>query len=429
MKVKICNLGVIKEAEIELRPLTVFIGPNNTGKSWLAYTLAAVLGSYGWERYLSAYIADDGPEAYPPLEEAIKQVIAEGNARIDLVQFARDYGVTCINRVAALAHTWLPQFLGTQYAHLEHVQMQLELDRVWKRFLQQIMGMKVEGSLGVGEQRGEGFLRCLKERDDPAVFFYTVAGLNPLDKIPAQVVRDFLVSSTLPILREALFTGIRIFPTERPTYVSLPVYRSHPDGDGVGRLEQGTPLSEPVNSLLWLMLEARNSDLLVRRETAKNMPAIKQYIDLSELLQREILAGVLDFSEPDLTGWRRLIFALDRGNVLDMPVVSSMVKELAPLVIYLRYLAEPNELLVIDEPEMNLHPEAQARMMEFLVMLVNAGLPVLVTTHSPYFVDHLVNLMKAAEHADQEAIREKFLLGRSEAFIPKEQVSVYLFEK
>ena len=37
-------------------------------------------------------------------------------------------------------------------------------------------------------------------------------------------------------------------------------------------------------------------------------------------------------------------------------------------------------MIVIDEPEMNLHPEAQAQLMELLTMLVNCGLNVLITT-------------------------------------------------
>ena len=32
MKVSVRNLGVIKEAQIDLKPLTVFIRPNNAGK-------------------------------------------------------------------------------------------------------------------------------------------------------------------------------------------------------------------------------------------------------------------------------------------------------------------------------------------------------------------------------------------------------------
>jgi predicted ATPase len=61
-------------------------------------------------------------------------------------------------------------------------------------------------------------------------------------------------------------------------------------------------------------------------------------------------------------------------------------------------------------------------------MLVNAGLHVLITTHSPYIVDHLANLMQAAKHDDPDSIKENFYLDRTEAFISQEKVSVYLFK-
>jgi predicted ATPase len=109
-------------------------------------------------------------------------------------------------------------------------------------------------------------------------------------------------------------------------------------------------------------------------------------------------------------------------------MTSSMIKELTPLVLYLRYLAIPDELLVIDEPEMNLHPEAQAKLIEFLAMLVNAGLNVLITTHSPYIIDHLTNLIKAAKQEDHAAISGKFFLKNQEAFISQKYISVYLIE-
>ena len=35
MRITVHNLGVLKEATIDLKPLTVFIGPNNSGKTWL----------------------------------------------------------------------------------------------------------------------------------------------------------------------------------------------------------------------------------------------------------------------------------------------------------------------------------------------------------------------------------------------------------
>ena len=62
-------------------------------------------------------------------------------------------------------------------------------------------------------------------------------------------------------------------------------------------------------------------------------------------------------------------------------------------------------------------------------MLVDAGLNILVTTHSPYLVDHLTNLSKAADVEDKESIRDEFYLKRMDAFISKEKVSVYLFDQ
>ena len=105
-----------------------------------------------------------------------------------------------------------------------------------------------------------------------------------------------------------------------------------------------------------------------------------------------------------------------------------MIKELAPLAVYLKNLANPGELLIIDEPEMNLHPAAQVQLIEFFAMLVNAGLNILITTHSPYIVDHLANLMQAAKHKNKKKIKKLFYLEKTEAFISQDKVSVYLFE-
>ena len=52
MKVTICNLGIINKVQIDLKPLTVFIGENGTGKTWTAYTLAGMLGKYGFDYYI-----------------------------------------------------------------------------------------------------------------------------------------------------------------------------------------------------------------------------------------------------------------------------------------------------------------------------------------------------------------------------------------
>src|SRR5581483_10865001 len=101
MKVSVRNLGVIKEAEIDLKPFTVFIGPNNAGKTWLAYALSGILGSYMLEKYISAYVSTPRTisDTYPLLDETIKQVLDKGNTKIDLVRFADEYAEAYVNNI------------------------------------------------------------------------------------------------------------------------------------------------------------------------------------------------------------------------------------------------------------------------------------------------------------------------------------------
>jgi hypothetical protein len=74
---------------------------------------------------------------------------------------------------------------------------------------------------------------------------------------------------------------------------------------------------------------------------------------------------------------------------LSMDESSSSVRSLLDLGIYLRCVAAVGDLLVIDEPELNLHPQNQRRVARLLSRLTNVGINVLVTTHSDYLIKEL----------------------------------------
>ena len=436
MKVEIHNLGVIEQAEIDLKPLTIFVGPNNTGKTWAAYTLSAIFGRSGWESHREGYAISEALEAYPPLDAAIQQVLEEGNAQIDLAQFADEYGEKYFNDVARLIRNRMRSFLNTERVSFEDLEVRVRLEETKERFLERVKDSSAEAKFSAGQQRDVALFNIFKERGEPTLYFYTTAERSMPAKLPLRAVKGFLAWGIFMVLHRALYYDVYPFPTERTTFITFPFTlktSTETEKDAlktneVSQQEQrGRPLAEPVSDFLDMMVNAFLTSPSAREEEAENTPRILNYIQLSKLLER-ILGGDVDFSTPEPRPRRQLLFQPAEDVALDMPVVSSMVKELSPLVLYLRYLAQPGEWLVIDEPEMNLHPEAQVRFTEFLAMLVHFGLHVLVTTHSPYVVDHLINLMKAAEHEDKEGVREKFYLQRTEALIPKEQVSVYLFE-
>ncbi len=73
-----------------------------------------------------------------------------------------------------------------------------------------------------------------------------------------------------------------------------------------------------------------------------------------------------------------------------------MVSELAPVVLFLRHLVRPDDVLIIEEPESHLHPGMQVEFTRQLAGLVRAGIRVIVTTHSEWLLQELANLVRAS---------------------------------
>ena len=429
MKVEIRNLGVIEKAEIDVKPLTVFIGGNGEGKTWAAYTLSAIFGQHGYRHYLKAYLDGNTKEGYPTLDSALQQLFEEGNAQIDAIQFANEYAETYINDVARLTPNRMRSFMATDRAKFNDLQVHLNLAETKAEFLERIKAASVQRDISLG------LLNAVKETGDGILYFYSEGDI--LKKLPRKAIKQFVVREIFQILHRAFYDYIYTFPTERTAFITFP-FSPFPrrevrteelltDTDQSEFEQRGTPLVEPVKNFLNMIILSYQKEHRQRREEEINKnPQLGEYVKLADFLEKEILQGTVGFETAELR--EELLFQPEENTKLEMPIVSSMVKELAPLVLCLRYLVERNELLIIDEPEMNLHPAAQVEIAEFLAMLVKAGLHVLITTHSPYIVDHLANLMQAAKHEDPDSIKEMFYLKRTEAFIPQEKVSIYLFE-
>ncbi len=437
MRVTVRNLGVLKEATIDLKPLTVFVGPNNSGKSWLSYTLTGVLGPYGYREYVRDYSVKDVQGKYPFIDDAMQHLLDEGNAKIDLVQFAERYGEVYLNDLALHAKHWMRKFMGTEKASFEDLEIHLNLTDTKDYLREQILNFSLENNRSIGRGRRKPLLTALKEEGKSELYVYTSSEENVSEKLPRRAIKEFLISGVFSILHQSLYSYMYAFPVERTGLIPASITKVSKADQDVTQLDEIAQSPQKARSVPWyissfigMIVEMFESSQLDREEEAKDSEIIKHYTELAHILEKQILNFDVDFSTREPEPGREIFFKTETGDVLDMAVVSSMVKELTPLVLYLHYSAEPGELIVIDEPEMNLHPEAQAKIIEFLAMLVNAGLPVLMTTHSPYIIDHLSNLIKAAEYEDEDqiAIANKFFLKRKDAFISQDDVSVYLFK-
>ncbi len=461
MKITVRNLGAIQEAEFDLKPLTILIGPNNAGKTWLAYTLAGIFGEYGRYRYLRGYRAEEVAKLYPPIIQAVDKLMTKGTARIDLVRFAQEFGETYFNDVAQQARKWLPRFLNTHLAQFDDLDISIQLEEAKKTFLDRVLNDYIPDDDAVeSKSETKSTLRIQKKQNNRYVYLYTVTEAVAEEELPREILEGSLARSLLTIFHHALYPDVAVLPTERSTFITEPHNALMEISSYLSKSRRNVHLSEdkrsvstdlPNPDIISIMQrlvtsttvpvmkyqeEARkvaalgSKERIDRARQVEQYPLVQKYMDLAQLLANKILNGTIDFSTQEPEPTRAIHFQPEEMvHPLEISISSSMVKELASLVFYLRYFAMPGELLVIDEPEMNLHPKAQVKIIEFLAMLVNAGLHVLVTTHSPYMVDHLLNLRKASEYEDQEAICDRFFLRNKDAFIDQQKSVVYLVDQ
>lgn len=94
--------------------------------------------------------------------------------------------------------------------------------------------------------------------------------------------------------------------------------------------------------------------------------------------------------------------------------VSYLVKV---LIICLR--AKQGDVLLIENPEIHLHPSAQAKLGEFLSFIANAGIQVIVETHC----EHLINRVQYAIYKKEIAFKSVLLLYKSGIIDKFKQIS------
>ena len=83
-----------------------------------------------------------------------------------------------------------------------------------------------------------------------------------------------------------------------------------------------------------------------------------------------------------------------RSFDIPLHLASSSARGLSDLYFYLRHRASPwNHLLIIDEPESHLDTFNQIRLARNLAHFVRSGIKVLVTTHSDYLIKEINNLV------------------------------------
>lgn len=161
------------------------------------------------------------------------------------------------------------------------------------------------------------------------------------------------------------------------------------------------------------------ADYFIDLSTVNKKHNNKEYAEIINLLQNEILKGDVEYNDKT----KRILYKPQGVDLeLNLSEASSMVAELSPLVLYFKHILnnkyastkarnslfydpyydalnkrskkdKGNDIIFIEEPEAHLHPKVQVKLIEVFAKLSSLNLKIFITSHSNYMFNKLNNLI------------------------------------
>lgn len=462
IEIEVSNFGPVEEAEIELRPLTIFVGPSNTGKSYLAILI------YALHRFFSGGIHEVGglsarsvPFAYSPFLPL--SLLHKGS--LEKSQLS-----TLYNWIKGLeeSESVTAPFLELPEDVADIIRPLMQSNERWDE------QMLTELTRCFGREDAAWLIRngfepgarfAVKKREEantasaPSLrydFHLTHSGLTVDSSIASETVLK-LDQRLAENLQAPSFLQAFQWEAEKREALNWSVLLSELT-DGVGKT-MFSPLGQVayylpadragvVHAQKVIAASLISAASLAGLRTDSPMPKLSgvlsdflvQLLSLSpdeprdsggavsrfsDTIEKLILAGEIQIDGSD--AGHPVLNYKPKGWTRPIPLVnsSSMVSELAPIVLYLRSVVDHGDVLIIEEPESHLHPEMQVELIRQLATVVNAGVRIIVTTHSEWVLEELANLVHLS---DLEEGRRTASM-KDIPVLQRADVGVWLFER
>ena len=451
-RLDVTDFGPIAKAGVDLRPLTVFIGPSNTGKSYLAILIYALHRCFGRQdgfadgRLLRASVpfpqVRSVQSSTPSIRRSLKEWLSKMSENEVLPKFPEN--------LAASVRETLEQPNNLDFILGWEIRRCFGVDRLDELVRRVGAHPRPSVMMSLPQEADAGPVRYRLEFGQKEIYLF---GQLPetrslTSEIPSESLtrrmwigrfqsgkeaeEGHALDSIFSSLPRLIFASL-LRPVSRNAYY-LPADRTgvmHSHQVVVSTLIQNATTAGLRPSRNVPMLSGVLADFLSQliemspqgRPGARR-PLRKSIRKLDALLEKNILRGRVRLERSE-TGYPTFAYRPE-GWKDDLPLMraSSMVSELAPVVLYLRHVVRPGDVLIIEEPEAHLHPAMQAAFARELARLVRAGVRIVMTTHSEWFLEQIGNLVGLSSLPE----KQRTGIAGADVALRRDEVGAWLFK-
>ncbi len=403
------KIGPIKKAELELGDITIIAGRNNTGKTYLVYTLYGFLKQWNSQRTMS-----------PKIKKIVEEVMDKGRFKrtVDRETLDRERKNIIRGLTRFFSQEDLSDVFSSPRDAFEKSAIEVELPGEFPQNLQMDISFPKGGGVSI-QYDGTDIIAIDKnareqENDDDFFSFFLLF-----------LYRQFLFPelSLDPFILSAERFGISLFYKELDFTKNQLVDYLQRMGDKKDR--------ERISPYLFLGRTTSRYALPIKdnidyTRDISNLKRQRSEIYDDKLFDKikDMMGGYYSSASDDIA-----FISRRKGRSFNLPlhIASSSARGLSDLYFYLRHVAEKNQLVIIDEPESHLDTANQILLARLLARMIQCNLKVLITTHSDYIIKEINNLIMLNRLRKKKKVA-KDLGYKEDDFIEPDAIRAYVAE-
>ena len=405
------NFGKIKEANIELAPFTLFVGDNNSGKSYILSLIWGILDIIRNISNNSKYLFElnediISQDIYNKCVSILKNINDSHNNRYDFTKEDIINFVELSNLFLNKNKSKLLNYIfGLNSNRISIEKLELKFPYFCNINLEKEM-VNMENNIATS-------FRIINNR------IYGNFVMNNNENIENKI--PILTQMIIVMLFDEfnLYNQKNVFlPTSRTGFILS--YKKLAADNLEDDIELRDNDNQYNNNYFTRPIVQFIKELLL-------MDKIDYGEEINKLLkyiESEIIYGEISLDKVTKNIYYK---SFNMESEFSMNISSAVITEISPLYLFLKY-GIINKTLFIEEPEISLHPELQQKIGKIMIRMVNNNKSLFITTHSDTIVQHINNMISLDNNSEENKkyLFNKYNYGKLDT-ISKDKIRMYQF--